>query len=145
MTSSYFFVKSLLENLVEKMLTANGGEDEDIIFSQELSSSPDHPLPCSADFHFFFSIAATAPPHSLDNNSFSNCGVTPPSSPPLSMTSPSKSWTLSPASPGVTLLPLSGQVTQAVLQVRDHNKKDLQSEPPTKKVKLETLEHVKYS
>jgi len=132
-------VKSLLENLIEKMLIENGGED--IISSLELSSSPDHPLPCSADFHFFFSIAATAPHHSPDNNSFSNCGVTPPSSPPLSGTSPSKSWTSTPASPGVTLLPLSGQVTQAVLQVRDH-KRDLQSEPPRKKVKMEALEYV---
>jgi len=140
MTSSDAFVKSLLADILEEVLVVN--ENGEMMSSQELSfcSSPDHPLPCSADFQFFFSIAATAPAHSPDDKSRSYSGVTPPPSPQGFLTSSSKSSTTSaPPSPGVSLLPLSGQFTQAVPRVATSRwvASNFQNEPAMKKVKME--------
>eukprot|EP00092_Neocalanus_flemingeri_P039588 GFUD01043110.1.p1 GENE.GFUD01043110.1~~GFUD01043110.1.p1 ORF type:complete len:134 (+),score=43.81 GFUD01043110.1:434-835(+) len=89
-----------------------------------LCSTPDHPLPYSANFQLFFSSATTVPSHRPDGDSSSPySGVTPPPSPspPSSLChSPTQDQNPvscpSPPSPGVSLLPLSGQMTQAVDQ-----------------------------
>jgi len=140
MTSSDAFVKSLLADILKEVMVVN--ENEEMTSSQELSfcSSPDHSLPCSADFQFFFSIAATAPPHSPNDKSQSYSGVTPPPSPKGFLTSSSKpSTTSSPLSPGVSLLPLSGQFTQAVPRVYTSHwvASNFHKEPARKKVKMD--------
>jgi len=118
---------------------ADEGEEEN---SMELSfsSTPDHPLPCSEDFHFFLSIAKTVPPHSPDSVSLSCSGVTPPSSQLCTATPGRSSCTPSPPpSPGITLLPLSGQITQAVVQ--EFKNRYHEEEPARKMIKLEAEEH----
>jgi len=140
MTSSDAFVKSLLADILKEVMVVN--ENGEMTSSQELSfcSSSDHFLPCSADFQFFFSIAATAPPHSPNEKSQSYSGVTPPPSPQGFLTSSSKpSTTSSPLSPGVSLLPLSGQFTQAVPRVYTSHwvASNFHNEPARKKVKME--------
>ena len=139
LNSSYIFVKSLLEDIVEKVMREDEGEENNSL-ELTLSSTPDHPLPCSEDFQFFFSIAKTVPPHSPDSASASlSCsGVTPPSSLLCTATPGRSSCTPSPPpSPGVTLLPLSGQMTQATIQ----EPINYCEEPASKKIKLETDEH----
>jgi len=136
MSSSYILAMSLLEDIVEKMVLA----DEEDSMELSFSSTPDHPLPCSADFQFFLSIAKTVPPHSPDSMSLSYSGVTPPSS-QLWTPSPGRSSctpSSPPPSPGVALLPLSGQITQAVMQEsRNH---DHEQGPAKKMIKLEAKE-----
>jgi len=139
MSSSFIFVNSLLEGIVEEVMMADEGEEEN---SMELSfsSTPDHPLPCSEDFHFFLSIAKTVPPHSPDSVSLSCSGVTPPSSQLCTATPGRSSCTPSPPpSPGITLLPLSGQITQAVVQ--EFKNRYHEEEPARKMFKLEAEEH----
>ena len=117
MTSSYPPVKSMLSDLLQ-VVTAEVVSNSSLELS--FSSTPDHPLPCSADFQFFF-ISTTVPPHSPDGDSsttYSN--VTPPPGPSPAPTlwptptSLSQAKVSTPSSPGVSLLPLSGQMIQAV-------------------------------
>jgi len=122
------------------------------------SSPPVHPLPCSEDFQFFFSISTTVPHHSPDGvNSTTYSGITPPQSPtpPSSHCStPTQVQVSSPSSPGVSLLPLSGQMTQAVTQappssIPHQENQDtvqtiigLEEEPASKRIKWELEEDV---
>jgi len=136
-------VRSLLADILEEVMMS---EEEESVSSLELgcSSSIEHPLPCSADFEFFFAIATTAPPHTPDSTSFTCSGVTPPPSPspPPSTATPGRS-PASPSSPGVSLLPLSGQITQAVLtfpvDTTIHDRDVCHEEFASKKIKLEVV------
>jgi len=138
-------VRSLLADILEEVMMS---EEEESVSSLELgcSSSIEHPLPCSADFEFFFAIATTAPPHTPDSTSFTCSGVTPPPSPspPPSTATPGRS-PASPSSPGVSLLPLSGQITQAVLtfpvdtSIHDHDACH-EEFASSKKIKLEVVD-----
>ena len=68
MNSSHILVETLLEDIVEKVMGADEGEENNSL-ELTFSSTPEHPLPCSEDFQFFFSIAKTVPPHSTDSAS----------------------------------------------------------------------------
>ena len=142
MATPYKIVQSILSDLLEEITTFN----LELSFT---SSPPDHPLPCSQGFQFF-SIFTTAPPHSSDGDiNTSDHGVTPPSSPPNA--SPPDSLVSPLSSPGVVLLPLSAQMTQAppptcrLLQTQGNIIFSAecveQEEPANKRVKLETDEN----
>ena len=139
MVSPHKMVQSILSDLLEEITTFN----LDLSFT---SSPPDHPLPCSQDFQFFFSISTTAPPHSSDGDTHTSYnGVTPPSSPPN--VSPPDSLVSPLSSPGVVLLPLSAQMTQAppptcrLLQTQGNIILSTECvEPVNKRVKLEMEE-----
>ena len=68
MSSTCSIVESLLTDLLQEVMVTEKVSQTAEISSLEISftSSPDHPLPCSEDFKFFFAIATTAPPHSPD-------------------------------------------------------------------------------
>lgn len=113
-------LSAVLEDVLEDLSSESSG------FTQD-----SYPLPCTADFQFFFNIAATNPMLSPDEESSlgSYEGITPPSSPKT----PSLPSPVTPlSSPGVHLHPLSGNVTQ-YRRRSDESNDDSQS---TKRLKL---------
>ena len=147
MTSSYTLVQSLLSDLLQAIFEEEASNSS---LKLSFSGTPDHPLPCSEDFQFFFSISTTVPPHSPDGiSSTTFSGITPPHSPtPPSSLCPTQVQVSRPPSPGVSLLPLSGQMTQAPPPTFPQQEDTVQTsigleeEPASKRVKWELEEEV---